>query len=1724
MEEREGGGGGALRALAERAGILPEYLDQTGRQTRTTSDETRVALLAAMGVDASDERAARAAFQRFQAEEAARMLEPVSVRRSGETPERIEARLPAGAPRRVEWHAVLADEKGESLTFHGEARSESGRAIIVLPTKVEKGYHTVDLSLDIGSRAIASQQKLIVVPPRAPSVDDLAGRPGCRFFGHVANLYTVRGDRDWGVGDLRDLGELAEWCGELGGAFVGVNPLHALRNRGLDVSPYSPISRLYRNFIYVDIESVPELAESAECRALLERRDVRAAIDRARAASRIDYETVAEVKRTLLLALFRTFQHAHHDTDSARGRAFRDWVHEEGEPLRAFATFMALDEHFGSEPGGWTGWPEPYRTPSSPEVIAFAQANRGDLDFHAWVQFELDRQLGVAAERARRAGLAIGIYQDLAIGTAGWGSDVWASPQLFASGVSIGSPPDNYSAAGQDWGLPPLNPLALRASAYGHWISLLHSAFGHAGALRIDHILGLFRQFWIPHGRSGEDGAYVRFPAEDLLGILALEAERHGAVVVGEDLGTVPPEVGPALERWGLLASRVLYFERDEHGAFHSADSYPRLALATANTHDMATLEGFWQGSDIVLRRDVGLIESDAEAESARKERSHARAALIRRLVVEGVLGAHEKVDGTRLREAVHQFLGRTSSVLVGLSLDDIAGEMEPVNVPGLSQDRYPSWSRRLSRTIGELRDDAAARRIARCENRDSRLAGHEIQRAPGTVALQPHPSTPESRVQNTGPRTFRSTCRLQVNAEQALADVHRLVDYLERLGVSHLYLSPVLRARSGSTHGYDVADSSTLNPELGTDEDWRALSRELRRRGMGILLDIVPNHMGIGSENPYWTDVLTHGQAAHYAHWFDIDWEPPQRALRGRVLVPVLGDEIHEVLERDELVLAWTGDRITVRYFEHVFPIDPATAPRVLRVAAADVISDPNGAAALQQAIAAFERMPNRNRITLQGKVERYRLAEEGWLALAAAMSAHPAVRDAVTRAIGRGEFARGDAGRARLLSFLDAQAYRLSFWRRAARECNYRRFFEINELAALRMEDPTVFGERHRLLLGWIADGLIDGLRIDHVDGLYDPQGYLHRLRQAVHERLPRREQHFPIYVEKILSSGERLPGDWQVAGTTGYEFMNDLESIFIEAAGAAEVEKGYRRIIRLRSPGVDFHEVAHRGKLHLLRTALRADVSRLTSLLIPLARRNPDTATYSRAQLTEGIVEMIAALPVYRTYVTGEQETITEHDRRWIMSALERARSRGAVPEPVLQLIADVFLHHGEPEDIVAHGERLRFVMRFQQTSSPATAKGVEDTALYRYVPLASLNEVGGEPSRPLDGAVERLHEANAERAQLWPENLLAVSTHDTKRSADVRARLDVLSEIPERWLHEVASWRRRARPFRTRVRDRPAPDAAAEYLFFQNLVGIWPALDPEAFPVAVVLAEVRERMTAYALKAAREAKAQTSWTDPNKEWEQALENYIEQLFDVGVGGGGGGDARSSVLHGVAHLAREIALPGLWNALSRQLVQLTAPGVPDIFQGDELWNFSLVDPDNRRPVDWRRRERLLAELMPGQEREGGWDTSGGDAAGERELTDSIWDGRAKLYVTRVALAARFHDPRLFQTGAYLPLAVSGPHARHVFAFARVSDGSTAVTVVPRLSRTLTGGSAPPVGEGVWGETVVHLPAEFPQHLRPLCGREAAIRLESRDPRTLRVGHLLANFPVALLVSKAS
>jgi 4-alpha-glucanotransferase len=742
----------SLRALAERLGILSTYLSQDGSQLRSTSDETRIAILAAMGRDASSETLARAALDEIAEREAERIAEPAHVVRAAElrAPRAVAGGLrfrvpaswgvPAGARTKYELSITGENEGAPGVARSGEATTgDDGSFAIAVDPAPAPGYYDLAIAISARGRVGEARQRLVVVPERCVA-------PDRRAFGIIANLYSVRGARSWSVGDLTDLSELARWSGERGAAFVGVNPLHAIRTVGGEVSPYSPVSRLYRNSAYLDIEAIPELEECPEARAMLGDDSIRAELVRLRSSDRVEYWARARVARPILEALHRCFlarsgsgrpaptsrigspgapgvpgvpgvRDARVATGAGgagdeRRNAYAAYREREGGALDDFATFMALDEHFvreGNVSVTWQRWPAEYRSPGSRAVREFARAHEREVDFHRWLQFELDRQLARAAVAGASAGLSLGIYQDLAVASAPYGSDAWSRQSIHASGVTFGAPPDDYSATGQNWGLLPLDPHRLREDGYRFWSALLRSSLRHAGAIRIDHVLGLFRQFWIPAGMDGSTGAYVRFPTADLMGILALESAKNGAVIVGEDLGTVPAEVPGVLREWGILGTRVLLFERDHDRTFRPAAGYEPLSLATADTHDLPTLPAFWEGRDIALATEVGRIATPDAERAALRSRQADRRLLSERLIADGALGADrsgrstERPATAELVKAVHRFLCSTPAVLVGISLDDLAGESEPVNLPGVSAERFASWTRRMRVPLGQL-------------------------------------------------------------------------------------------------------------------------------------------------------------------------------------------------------------------------------------------------------------------------------------------------------------------------------------------------------------------------------------------------------------------------------------------------------------------------------------------------------------------------------------------------------------------------------------------------------------------------------------------------------------------------------------------------------------------------------------------------------------------------------------------------------------------------------------------------------------------------------------------------------------------------------------------------------------------------------------------------------------------------------------------------------------
>jgi len=715
-----------LRRLAARLGIAESYLDQTGDEQRVTTDATRERLLAAMGIDASTEERAREALRRLHRKTQRQWLAPVRVvRETSRHLRRVRVRIPTLNVHEVRWTLRLRTEDGIERAWRGTEHGGPARRIeLELPVPPPLGYHDLTIELHAEGRRHRATQRLIVVPPRCTPPE--ARLHGQRAFGITANLYTVRSERNWGAGDLADLSTLAEWTAQAGGAFVGVNPLHALRNEGYDVSPYSPITRLFRNPLYIAVENVPELAHDAWARERIASPEVQAELTELRGARMLDYGRIAALRAPILASLHRTFVTREREDSTSRGRAYAQFVRREDPQLTQFATFMAIAEREGPDA---RRWPEPLRDANGEAVKALRIELAERVDYHRWLQFEMDRQMGCVASDATRAGLALGVYQDLAVGSAPSGSDVWANPRLFVPGATVGAPPDMYSDEGQNWGLPAINPHVLRETRYDYWVRLLRAGFRHAGALRLDHALGLFRMFWVPLGASAREGTFVKSFANDLFGILALESVRHGALVVGEDLGTVPPEVPRVLAKWGVLGSKVVVFERDFHsGRFRPAPEYPRLALATVNTHDLPPLVGWLEQRDIILRSEVGDLTDPEQQRGMREGRTGDRWALIDMLIEAGLLpaSARENVGSEPLIAALHAFVRQTPSALVGLALDDLAREAEPVNIPGIWQDKYASWSRRMRETLETLLADPAT----------TRMLGEE-----GDMAVVPSPS-----------------------------------------------------------------------------------------------------------------------------------------------------------------------------------------------------------------------------------------------------------------------------------------------------------------------------------------------------------------------------------------------------------------------------------------------------------------------------------------------------------------------------------------------------------------------------------------------------------------------------------------------------------------------------------------------------------------------------------------------------------------------------------------------------------------------------------------------------------------------------------------------------------------------------------------------------------------------------------------------------------------------
>jgi (1->4)-alpha-D-glucan 1-alpha-D-glucosylmutase len=956
--------------------------------------------------------------------------------------------------------------------------------------------------------------------------------------------------------------------------------------------------------------------------------------------------------------------------------------------------------------------------------------------------------------------------------------------------------------------------------------------------------------------------------------------------------------------------------------------------------------------------------------------------------------------------------------------------------------------------------------------------------------------------------RIPRATYRLQFSAAFSFRQARDLVPYFDDLGISDLYASPLFKTCSEEGHGYDVCDHDEFNPILGSQKEFEDLCRALQPLGMGLILDVVPNHMGISKNNIWWMDVLENGSSSTFSCYFDIDFHPPKPELENKILLPILEDQYGKVLESGKFRLAFEEGSFFIYYYDHKLPVTPHTYPQILGYPLENLIGslgkEDQALIELQSILTALSHLPPQTEADPDKLEERKREKEVIKRRIASLYQNNLEMRAAIDEAM---QVINGTVGVPSSFDLLDdllsSQIYRPAFWRVAADEINYRRFFDINHLAAIRMELPMVFEAAHQFLFRLLTEGKVRGIRVDHPDGLLNPTQYFTQLQenyivqkiQALllpAEGLPKKSiiedpkgsvsewlsEHrgqketppWPLYViaEKILGKEETLPQDWSVYGTTGYEFLNLLNSLFVNSRNRQAFDRIYNNFIGNQ---IHFDNLVNSSKKMIMLISMASEIAALSHQLERLSEKSRSYRDFTLNSLTFAVREVIACLPVYRTYIMGP-ENVPPRDEGYITAAVDEAKRRNPrTAKAIFDFIRDTLLLHNLsnfPEE--ERPNLIQFAMKVQQVTGPVMAKGLEDTAFYIYNRLVSLNEVGGHPDR-FGIATADFHRQNLERQQKWPHSFLSTSTHDTKRSEDIRARINVLSEIPGEWRAALSRWSRLNASQKTLVDGQPAPDRNEEYLFYQTLIGAWPTVgtDGHSPPSMEELVTFQRRIASYMEKATLEAKVHTSWVNRNEDYDAAVKNFVLRVLE--------NTEKNRFLTDLRAFAHRVAYFGQFNSLSQVLLKLTLPGVPDIYQGNEIWDFSLVDPDNRRPVDYSLRQSLLAQL---EDRIDQYDQDLTPLT--QELLENSQDGRIKLYLTYKILNFRRAHPLLFSKGSYQPLEAQGTKREHVCAFTRTLDKKQILVVAPRLVVQLTEGKEqPPLGEEIWKDTWLSLPTEW-------------------------------------------
>jgi len=947
------------------------------------------------------------------------------------------------------------------------------------------------------------------------------------------------------------------------------------------------------------------------------------------------------------------------------------------------------------------------------------------------------------------------------------------------------------------------------------------------------------------------------------------------------------------------------------------------------------------------------------------------------------------------------------------------------------------------------------------------------------------------------------ATYRLQLNSKFTFRQALELVDYLNSIGIDDFYLSPFLMAAAGSPHGYDVTNPERINPEIGTRDDLRQLSDCLKERGMGIIADVVPNHMYIDDPaNEWWWDVLENGPSSPFARYFDINWNPPKRDLVNKVLLPILGDQYGRILEDQQIAVIYENGSFGVNVYQKPLPLAPRTWALVLEPAV-EALRTRLGEShehvlELESILTALSHLAPNDEEDPAKIREREREKEVIRKRLAALMESSETARKEIEASRNGINGVKGvSRSFDRLEELLAQQSYRLSFWRVAADEINYRRFFDINQLAAIRVEEPEVFQAVHALLFDLVKEGHLEGLRIDHSDGLLDPAEYFRRVQRAC---MSARDTSSRCYVvtEKILVGNENLRAGWDIEGTTGYDFLGLVNGLFVDHDRRRAFHRLYESFTGC-SPA--YEDLVYASKRLIVQTTMSGELSALAGKLDKISEQHRWSRDFTQASLRHVLRETVACFPIYRTYTTALASRPDPEDERHIRNAISRAKRRNqSTEESIFDFLQSVLLLD-DPEgiDMAQRAERREFILSFQQFTAPVMAKGLEDTAFYRHFPLSSLNEVGSDLHQ-FGISTAAFHARNLDRRRSWPHALLATSSHDTKRSEDVRARINVLSEIPVEWHRAIRSWHGLNLGRKTIVADTEIPSAAEEYFFYQTLIGVWPLNDPRPEEWEDLVARLR----AYMRKSLREAKIHSSWINPNEFYEEAVDRFVRLSLEPSL--------ENSFMRESAAFVEKIKGAGMWNSLSQTLLKIASPGVPDFYQGSEIWDFSLVDPDNRRPVDYTRRCQLLTKVREMQAR--------GALPAIEELTRDLTDGAIKLFVISRALCFRKSNRELLLKGSYIPLRATGQLQNHAIAFARGLGRRSVIAAAGRFFMELGAEKTKPTGSEVWGDSALLLRRDVPRtaYRDVLSGRKLEI-VERNGKDTLPLAEVFAHLPVALL-----